>query len=213
MFEPNMDEYLDEEVETAKQMFETICRDWERQVSPRCPNFAFSLICVLTDALIHQLSQSTSSSSTAAGGPDSQARFLTSHNPAQVKRNFIASFTDVLLLPVTIVPYTVTAVAGGVKSGASAAASGISMLNPQRWGGNSGAGSGGRAGTGNGYGVAGDDYSGGAALFEVGDDEDEDVPQGFGAKPKNRHSVKSSIDTISSLGMCSAANVLRLSKL
>ena len=32
MFEPNMDEYLDEEVETAKQTFETICKEWDHQV-------------------------------------------------------------------------------------------------------------------------------------------------------------------------------------
>lgn len=32
MFEPNMDEYLDEEIESAKQAFETICKEWERQV-------------------------------------------------------------------------------------------------------------------------------------------------------------------------------------
>ena len=32
MFEPNMDEYLDEEVETIKQTFETIVRDWGRKV-------------------------------------------------------------------------------------------------------------------------------------------------------------------------------------
>lgn len=34
MFEPNMDEYLDEEIESAKQAFETICKEWERQVGP-----------------------------------------------------------------------------------------------------------------------------------------------------------------------------------
>ena len=32
MFEQNMDEYLDEEVETVKQAFEVISRDWERKV-------------------------------------------------------------------------------------------------------------------------------------------------------------------------------------
>ena len=32
MFEPNMDEYLDEEIESVKQALETICRDWERKV-------------------------------------------------------------------------------------------------------------------------------------------------------------------------------------
>jgi recyclin-1 len=33
MFEPNMDEYLDEEVDSIKQAFEHICRDWEDKVS------------------------------------------------------------------------------------------------------------------------------------------------------------------------------------
>jgi len=32
MFEPNMDEYLDEEVESLKQAFEIISRNWDRQV-------------------------------------------------------------------------------------------------------------------------------------------------------------------------------------
>lgn len=33
MFEPNMDEYLDEEIESVKQSFEVINRAWERKVS------------------------------------------------------------------------------------------------------------------------------------------------------------------------------------
>lgn len=32
MFEPNMDEYLDEEVETLKQALEMVNRGWERKV-------------------------------------------------------------------------------------------------------------------------------------------------------------------------------------
>jgi recyclin-1 len=32
MFEPNMDEYLDEEVEAVKGTLEAICREWERKV-------------------------------------------------------------------------------------------------------------------------------------------------------------------------------------
>lgn len=32
MFEPNMDEYLDEEVEFVKQSFEMTCRAWEKTV-------------------------------------------------------------------------------------------------------------------------------------------------------------------------------------
>lgn len=33
MFEQNMDEYLDEEVESVKSSLETICRGWEQKVS------------------------------------------------------------------------------------------------------------------------------------------------------------------------------------
>lgn len=32
MFEVNMDEYLDEEVEYLKQIFDNICKSWDRQV-------------------------------------------------------------------------------------------------------------------------------------------------------------------------------------
>ena len=32
MFETNMDEYLDEEVELVKRALEVICKDWEREV-------------------------------------------------------------------------------------------------------------------------------------------------------------------------------------
>ena len=31
MFEQNMDEYLDEEVELAKYSFETICKEWGKK--------------------------------------------------------------------------------------------------------------------------------------------------------------------------------------
>ncbi|KAG8937491.1 F-box protein: endocytic membrane traffic, recycling ReCYcling 1 [Tulasnella sp. 408] len=162
MFEPNMDEYLDEEIESAKQAFEMICKEWERQLSE-------------------------------ATATPADARFLSSHNPAQVKRNVLASFTDVLLLPVTIVPRAMGAVAEGARTGASAAVTGISMLNPQRWGGVGGSGSSGRAEPQSGYGVAGDEFAGGASIFELGDEEDD--PDG--ARDK-RSSVRS-IDTISSL--------------
>jgi recyclin-1 len=33
MFETNMDEYLDEEVESLKQVFDVICTGWDREVS------------------------------------------------------------------------------------------------------------------------------------------------------------------------------------
>ena len=61
-------------------------------------------------------------------------RFIGSSNPAQVKRNVLASFTDVLLLPVTIVPRTAATVGKAVAAGGSAAVQGIAMLNPQKWG-------------------------------------------------------------------------------
>jgi recyclin-1 len=48
-----------------------------------------------------------------------------------MKRNVLASFTNVLLLPVTIVPRTVGAF---VTTSSTAAVNGIAMLNPQRWG-------------------------------------------------------------------------------
>lgn len=96
------------------------------------------------------------------------ARFLGSHNPAQVKRTLLASFTDALLLPVTIVPRTVgtvgAAVGAAITTGGTAAAQGIAMLNPQRW----------VAGT-----TSGGEYSrrlgdegGGQLVFETGDDEE-----------------------------------------
>jgi len=36
MFEVNMDEYLDEEVEYLKLVFDNICKNWERQVPITC---------------------------------------------------------------------------------------------------------------------------------------------------------------------------------
>ena len=50
-----------------------------------------------------------------------------------LKRNVLASFTNILLLPVTIVPRTVGAVGGALMTGGTAAVQGIAMLNPQRW--------------------------------------------------------------------------------
>ena len=55
-----------------------------------------------------------------------------------LKRNVLASFTSLLLLPVTIVPRTVGAVGGALMTGGSAAVQGIAMLNPQRGGGGGG---------------------------------------------------------------------------
>ena len=33
MFEPNMDDYLDDEMEELKRAFEVICKEWERSIS------------------------------------------------------------------------------------------------------------------------------------------------------------------------------------
>ena len=109
MFEQNMDEYLDEEIETVKMSLEKICKTFDKQMSK---------------------------TTTTPG--QTQGRFLASHNPAQVKRNVLASFTDVLLLPVTIVPRTVGAVGGAIVSGGKmvteSTVQGIAMLNPVKWG-------------------------------------------------------------------------------
>ncbi|GJJ14596.1 hypothetical protein Clacol_008862 [Clathrus columnatus] len=108
MFEENMDDYLDEEIESVKTELDLICKDWERKVG-----------------WIHLLNHSRVRTA------ERTARFLDSKNPALLKRNVLTSFTNVLLLPVTIVPRTVGAF---VTTGSNVAVNGIAMLNPQRWG-------------------------------------------------------------------------------
>jgi len=61
----------------------------------------------------------------------SQPQFLSSKNPAQLKRNVLASFTSVLLIPVTIVPRAVGTVGGAIVTGGKS----LGMLNPAKWGG------------------------------------------------------------------------------
>ncbi|OAX38844.1 hypothetical protein K503DRAFT_717551 [Rhizopogon vinicolor AM-OR11-026] len=120
MFESHMDEYLDEEIESLKQAFEVVCKEWDRS----------------TLAL----------ASHGASIQGQQNRFLNAQNPALMKRTVLASFTDMLLLPVTIVPRTVGAgvvAVGGAVGGAVGAVGtgmvqGIAMLNPQRWVGGAG---------------------------------------------------------------------------
>ena len=86
-----------------------------------------------------------------------------------MKRNVLASFTDVLLLPVTIVPKTVGMTVGAVGAAAGAAGSaavqGLQMLHPQRWAGNN------TTPTANGYSQK---FDAGDMLFEIGGDDDED---------------------------------------
>lgn len=95
----------------------------------------------------------------------------------------LASFTDVLLLPVTIVP---RAVGAAITTGSSAAVQGIQMLNPQRWGGTGATGQSGGAFPfarmsswgGNGKeGYVRDFEKGGGdgMLFDIGADEDEET--------------------------------------
>jgi recyclin-1 len=96
MFEPNMDEYLDEEIEWIKRILEGICKSWEQQL----------------------------------GSHPAAPTFLSASNPDQVKRNVLAGFKDALLLPVTIVPRTVTFGVNAIVTGGS---HGLSMLNPQKW--------------------------------------------------------------------------------
>jgi recyclin-1 len=163
MFEANMDEYLDEEVESVKLAFDAICKGWDREVSntPVCldPHSAFI--------------QASASTPTAADGT---RQFISSQNPALLKRNVLASFTNILLLPVTIVPRTVGVVGGALMTGGSAAVQGIQMLNPQRW--VTGAGGTAAAARPNGYSKNFQE----SALFE--EDEEDYVPTLNGARAK-----------------------------
>lgn len=111
-----------------------------------------------------------------------QARFLESQNPVLAKRNVLASFTDILLLPVTIVPRAVGAGVGAlgsnVGSGLGAVGTGvvqgISKLNPQRWMGASGDAQTAEKTAVEGY----QDFTVDGAVFEVGEDESEDEKTG-----------------------------------
>lgn len=95
-----------------------------------------------------------------------------------LKRNVLASFTSLLLLPVTIVPRTVGAVGGALMTGGSAAVQGIAMLNPQRWGGSGGAGG---AAAGAGYSKNLEKQNG--MLFEVDEEEEDYAPAIKGTTP------------------------------
>ena len=167
MFEVNMDEYLDEEVEALKSAFDGACKEWNRGVRFR---FAFPF-----PAPLHYLQiSSPTPTPTTTTTSSSSTPFTSSQNPALIKRNVLASFTNLLLLPVTIVPRAV----GGVGQG-------IAMLNPQRWGGGTAAGAGNGPSGGGGY---------SKTLFNVdeGSEEEEDThgdgeghltPKGVPANP------------------------------
>ncbi|KII91464.1 hypothetical protein PLICRDRAFT_104834 [Plicaturopsis crispa FD-325 SS-3] len=165
MFELNMDEYLDEEVESVKQAFELICRDWEKQMSEHTATTA--------------------------------AAFLGSRNPAQMKRNVLASFRDVLLMPVTIVP---RAVGAALTTGGTAAAQGIAMLNPQRWGG----GQTQNAGYSN-------EFEKEGMVFEIGDADDDEKEAGSDEQEKGRSaSLSSTTASLSSTAPTTASTSSKL---
>lgn len=112
MFEAHLDEYLQEE------------RDWVRNI--------------MMD-LCHEGNGASASGSAArhTGSIDRvkatktmDTAFLASDNPAQVKRNVLSGFKDVLLMPVTVVPRAAGAVGGAVIH---AAGTGLSQLNPLKW--------------------------------------------------------------------------------
>ncbi|OCF61386.1 recyclin-1 [Kwoniella mangroviensis CBS 10435] len=135
MFEQHLDEYLDDETEMVKHHLEDICKTWDQQVSH--PH--------------------TRQKRSHGSGPT----FLTSENPDQVKRNVLAGFKDALLLPVTIVPRTVTFATNAIVTGSTQAVSGLAMLNPQKW---TGSGSNGKLVKKEGAGEEGGDV-----VFEVPD--------------------------------------------
>lgn len=165
-----MDEYLDEEIESLKQAFELICKEWARSVRASLPAPDDFVQCLTSN--LQTLALASHNSPTQA----QRTRFLTAQNPALMKRNVLASFTDVLLLPVTIVPRTVGAgvvAVGGAVGGAVGAVGtgmvqGIAMLNPQRWVGGTGSVNNAKEYASFGLG----DSEGEAAIFEIGADEE-----------------------------------------
>jgi recyclin-1 len=175
MFETNMDEYLDEEVESLKHVFETICTGWDREVS----HILVFLPCHLLYSLQY-LSKTTQSEEQQ----HQQPRFLTSQNPAQVKRNVLASFTSVLLLPVTIVPRTMGAVGTGIgemlRIGGGQKGNGVNEhVSTTGWGSAAASSKGGKPAD---HTALENESDGeGETVFEVGvdddDDEDEDEKQ------------------------------------
>ncbi|PWN50612.1 hypothetical protein IE53DRAFT_343779 [Violaceomyces palustris] len=100
MWEINMDEYLQEEREWVALEMATVCK--------------------------------AADTNNAVSAPPARmdAAFLSSQNPAAVKRSVLTGFKDVLLLPVTVVPRTAGLVGGAMIR---TAGSGLSQLNPLRW--------------------------------------------------------------------------------
>ncbi|KAI6144997.1 exocyst complex component Sec10-like protein [Pisolithus tinctorius] len=183
MFEPHMDDYLDDELDELKRTFESICRQWDASLAR-------------ITGKIDSAGNSNVVGSHLHGQPQTQARFLDSQNPALAKRNVLASFTDVLLLPVTIVPRAVgagvgalgTNVGSGLNAMGTGVVQGISMLNPQRWMG-TGADSSSTT-TEAGYKSFADDGS----LFEIGEDEGNEGTGETEATEEAQYAVGEDID-------------------
>lgn len=109
MFEAHLDEYLQEE------------RDWVRSVMMD--------MCHESDGASGSTRNSASAGRVKAT-KTMETAFLASSNPAQVKRNVLSGFKDVLLMPVTVVPRAAGAVGGAVIR---TAGTGLSQLNPLKW--------------------------------------------------------------------------------
>lgn len=108
MFEAHLDEYLQEE------------RDWVRNV----------MMDMCNDGSGAPGSSSAGRSAGVKTGKAMDTAFLASNNPAQVKRNVLSGFKDVLLMPVTVVPRAAGVVGGAVIR---TAGTGLSQLNPLKW--------------------------------------------------------------------------------
>ncbi|CDR98706.1 hypothetical protein, partial [Sporisorium scitamineum] len=109
MFEAHLDEYLQEE------------RDWVRNV--------MMVMCNEGEGASGSASK-TSTRSRVKPDKTMDTAFLASNNPAQVKKNVLSGFKDVLLMPVTVVPRAAGAVGGAVIR---TAGTGLSQLNPLKW--------------------------------------------------------------------------------
>lgn len=162
-----MDEYLDEETDWVKDAMAKICKEWDQQVrlssSFPSPSTRLDLLDPRSlTSFFDPLPQLKNDSSRPIGSTPTSTTFLTSQNPAQVKKNVLASFRDVLLLPVTIIPRTAVYV---VSAGSTAAVQGLSMLNPQNWQATVVSGK---------AGANGAKGNGDATVFELGDDEDDE---------------------------------------
>ncbi|GAA5820686.1 hypothetical protein JCM3770_001451, partial [Rhodotorula araucariae] len=77
---------------------------------------------------------------TASALAISDPTFLASQNPAQVKKNVLAGFTKVLLLPVTIIPKTAMYGVNAITYGGTAVIDTFAQLGTQLAGGGAGAG-------------------------------------------------------------------------